>query len=203
MNKGTRILSAGILAFVVLMSHLPARSQPPGEPPAGFTQNAMSTHLQGKAVPDFVLELLDGRRFRLSAHIGKKVIILNFFATWCGPCKKELSELISFYEKRSNEPLLVIGIDGGESREKVERFVSRYGITFPVGIDGNGEVQESYGVRSFPTTVLIGSDGAVQMFHIGPIRNAERTLGPLFEKSLEFIKPSPEPTRESCLSGTA
>jgi peroxiredoxin len=188
LNKSAWLLSAGILALAVLVLRPPAQSRPPGEPLVGGAGYAMSSHLQEKAAPDFTLKLLDGSTFRLSDHLGKKVIILNFFATWCGPCKKEMPELTSFLEKHRDEPLIMIGIDGGESHRKVRSFVSEYGVTFPVGID-KGSIQESYGVRSFPTTVLIGADGTVGLFHMGPVRDAEGTFGPLLKKSLGLLGP--------------
>lgn len=203
MVKSTRFLSAGILALVVvLVLHPPARSQPPREPLAGGAEYAMSSHLRGKAAPDFVLDLLDGSSFRLSDHIGRKVVILNFFATWCGPCKKEMPELVSFYERHSRKPLVVIGIDADESPERVEKFVSRYAVTFPVGIDRGEEIGDSYGVRSLPTTVLIGAEGTIEFFHMGPVRNAERAFGPLLEKSLGLMGPGPKTSGELRLAGT-
>ena len=176
------ILILIFLAALVFL-HLGMKRQPEKIKMEQFSDSVRTPQKwQGKIAPDFNLTLLDGERFRLSEHIGKKIIILNFFATWCGPCKEEMPELNRFSLANAGKPILLIGIDDNEKRSVVEEFIGKYGVTFPVGIDTSNEIQRSYGVRSFPTTVLIGLDGSIQLYELGAISNADIAFGNLIKE---------------------
>jgi len=147
-----------------------------------------STRWQGKFPPDFSLRLRNGESFRLAEHIGREVIILNFFTTWCGPCKAEMPELNGFVLKHRGAPLVLVGINVDEKPDKVDAFCRELALAFPVGIDTNGAIAAQYGVRSYPTTVLIGADGRVGLFQIGGIANADVVFGSLLAPQLEAIR---------------
>ena len=138
---------------------------------------------QGRYPPEFELPLLDGGSFVLSENIGRKTIALNFFTTWCGPCREEMPELDRFYGQSRDEEFVLLGIDVGEERELVETFVDQLALSFPVALDRQSSVAGDFQVTSFPTTVVIGLDGTVQLYEIGAIRNAEIAFGELMTKN--------------------
>ena len=156
---------------------------------------------QGKLAPDFELDLLGGSHFKLSEHVGREVVLLNFFATWCGPCKAEMPELSRFYAQRGDPRVLLIGIDAEEKPELVLGFLRDTPVSFPVGIDGSGDLQRSYGVESFPTTILIGADGRIQLYQSGAIMNADVAFAALLAPNLELIEHGQGIVTEAYLSG--
>ena len=122
--------------------------------------------------PDFTLVDQYGEEHTLSDYEGKTVF-LNFWATWCGPCKREMPEVQALYEKYGNNEgdVIVLGVANPKSEEypynqdvtqpEVEQFLEDGGYTFPVVMDVTGEVFYSYGISAFPTTFMIGADGNV------------------------------------------
>lgn len=119
---------------------------------------------QGKMAPDFELKSLSGETLWLSDLRGKKVI-LNFWASWCSPCKKEMPEMQDFYEKHSNEvEIVAVNLTGSEvSVDTVKKYIDKYNYTYPILLDKELKVQEKYNVTIIPTTYFIGSDGKVQL----------------------------------------
>lgn len=179
-----------LLAVLTAVLMAPASGQSADDAASKSLAMAMSTSHDGHAryAPNFTLRLTNGEDFNLADNIGKKVIVLNFFATWCGPCKIEMPELSSYYDKHRDEGLVIIGVDAGDSEAKVEKFIKKYGVTFPVGIDHEDDLIDLYRIRNVPVSVLIGADGTVRLFHPGPIWDAEATFGPHLKESLELIK---------------
>lgn len=126
---------------------------------------------QGQIAPDFELVTIRGDRFQLSENVGKKVVVLNFFATWCGPCRAEMPELNRYFAEHQSDAVL-LGIDSDERQSLVESFLDELKLDFPVGIDP-GAIQKQYNVSAFPTTVLIGVDGKIQFYESGELSNPE------------------------------
>lgn len=122
---------------------------------------------QGAPAPDLSLPALDGSTLTLSDLKGKPVI-LNFWATWCGPCKIEMPLFIHAYDSHKDR-LAMIGVNVQEQAGPVQAFVGQYGITFPVVLDADGQVSTIYQVRALPTTVFIAADGTVSAMHRGAI----------------------------------
>ena len=123
---------------------------------------SLKRQLQKEASQDFVLASLDGRPIRLSGLKGK-VVLVNFWATWCSPCAQEMPLLERLYEKYKTQGLeiLAISVDEQVAHYKVPEFVKDHSLTFPVLYD-NG-VQSLYGVTSFPTSLLIDREGLVRL----------------------------------------
>jgi peroxiredoxin len=119
----------------------------------------------GHPAPDFTLDLAGGGSTSLSAFGGQPVV-LNFFATWCTPCRVEMPHLQAAYERHRDEGLVVLGLDVQESPEVVPPFLAELGLDFPVMLDVSGDITRLYRVRSMPTTYFIGADGVVA--HIWP-----------------------------------
>ncbi|MBI5026746.1 MAG: redoxin domain-containing protein [Nitrospirae bacterium] len=189
MDNRKIIILVSVFAVIVITFHFFSKRQPAGEE-AGRMFDFFQKPLQwqGRYAPDFEIDLLNGEKFSLSENIGKKIIILNFFATWCGPCKAEMPELNRFYEKHKGEPFVLIGIDADEGEEKVKSFIKEYKIEFPVGIDKHKKIQKKYSVTGYPTTVFIGADGTVRIYEVGPIMNADIAFDSEYKTSMETIK---------------
>jgi len=120
----------------------------------------------GRAAPDFHLRTLAGEKRRLSEEIGRKVVLVNFFASWCAPCRAEIPDLVRLQRDHAAEGLVVLGIDGDEAPDVVRSFSTELGMTYPIGID-RGWIQGTYRVDGFPTSVLIGADGRIVDFRAG------------------------------------
>jgi len=202
-----RIKTVGLIALllftVAILFHFSAKKQPTAEETSGFDFLRQPLAWQGRPAPEVSLGLLNGEKFVLSEQVGKKVIILNFFTTWCEPCKAEMPELVRYADKHRDEPLLMIGIDDGEREEAVRDFVKNYGVSYPVAIDKDNEVQKQFNVRSFPTTVLIGADGTVHLYEVGPIQNADIAFDALVTSSLDAIRKGTGVTKEAFLQQLA
>jgi thiol-disulfide isomerase/thioredoxin len=145
------------------------------------------TQWQGKVAPDFELPELGGGAFRLSDHVGQEVVVLNFFATWCGPCREEMPELARFHERNGSRKVTLLLIDAEEKRELVVSFLEHEKLALRVALDEPGKVVQAYGAGSLPTTVVIGVDGRVALYETGAIRNADVTLEPLVSANLAFL----------------
>ncbi len=124
---------------------------------------------EGALAPDFLLEALDGDETRLSDFRGQPVV-LNFWATWCVSCRKEMPQLIEAYDVHRDEGLVVIGLNLQESESIIRPFVDDFGINFPVLIDRDGEVGDAYRLVGLPTTFFIGRDGVVESVFIGQFK---------------------------------
>lgn len=127
---------------------------------------------------DFTLETLDGQTVSLSDYKGK-VIVLNFFATWCPPCKAEMPHLQAFHEQATDDVVL-LGVNltkRDDGLEVLERFLHDYEVTYPILLDKKDEVGDLYEVLSIPTTYIVDQQG----------RLVERIVGPVDEVGLESI----------------
>lgn len=131
----------------------------------------------GEMAPDFELETVAGESLKLSDLRGKKVM-LNFWATWCPPCKKEMPEIQKLYEEHGDEiEIVAVNLTDSESKVKdVYAYVEKYNYTYPVPLDKKSEVSDIYMAITIPTTYFIGTDGKIQQ---------PRKLGPM---SYEFME---------------
>lgn len=126
---------------------------------------------QGDMAPDFTLTTLDGKEVQLSDLKGKKVIV-NFWATWCPPCKAEMPHMQNYYDEFSqdeNVEILAVNLTSGDKVESVQNFVKDYGLTFPIPMDEAGTVGHTYEAITIPTSYMIDSNGRIQNKVVGPM----------------------------------
>jgi thiol-disulfide isomerase/thioredoxin len=121
----------------------------------------------GVVVPGFDLVSLTGEHVKLSDLQGK-ILLVNFWATWCIPCKDEIPVLAALQKEYQNQ-VVVIGINAGEMSGVVQNFVDKNDISYTVLLDENNAVTDQYLIRAFPTTLIIDRQGALIAEHIGPL----------------------------------
>ncbi|MGH2587650.1 MAG: TlpA family protein disulfide reductase [Dehalococcoidia bacterium] len=120
----------------------------------------------GRPAPDFTLLDLDGQPLSLSDLRGKTVV-MNFWATWCPPCRKEFPELVRLYDRNADRGLVVLGMDLQENPRIVRSFADEFGARFPIVIDTKGDVAARYRLIGLPTTYFIDAEGVIRAQHIG------------------------------------
>ncbi len=125
----------------------------------------------GKAAPNFSLQQLNGPEMALSDLKGKGVV-LNFWGTWCEPCKKELPALQQQYNQFKDKGLVVVGVNIGESPVAVDPFVKQFGVNFPILLDSESQITKLYRIGPIPTTFFISPDGDVEEIFIGQLNEA-------------------------------
>lgn len=126
----------------------------------------------GQQAPDFTLSTLEGERLSLSQYQGKPVVI-NFWASWCPPCRDEFPELVSF-EKATNIPVVGVNVTKNERRgkEDVEAFLDEYPVDFPILLDEEAAVEQRYRVVALPTTYVLDAKGIIVAKQTGPVDEA-------------------------------
>jgi cytochrome c biogenesis protein CcmG, thiol:disulfide interchange protein DsbE len=135
-----------------------------GDNPTGETSRRLPPTV-GSPVEDFELQMLDGERRSLSSYAGTP-IVMNFWATWCPPCKEEMPLLDQFAEQYAGE-VVILGINYNEEERVVQEYVSAEGIKFPIMLDFTGAVSTQYFVRNYPTTFFIDAEGVLRAQHLG------------------------------------
>jgi len=131
----------------------------------------ISGFCQGKKAPDFKLNTIDGKEIKLSDFKGKKVI-LNFWATWCSPCRAEIPDFVKFYNENKNK-VEIIGIAVGSRERDVMEIVKKYKITYPVCI-GDNKIEKLYGpINAVPTSFIIDENGYIKEKKIGIMNEEE------------------------------
>lgn len=126
---------------------------------------------EGNLAPDFELKTLDGSSIRLSSLKGKKVI-LNFWATWCPPCRSEMPDIEKFYVDQKDKGLEVLAVNltnAEKNRADVAPFLKNFGITFPVVLDEKGSVGELYNINPIPASFVIDTQGVIRKKLVGPM----------------------------------
>ena len=108
--------------------------------------------------PDFTLKGEDGNTYRLKDYRGK-VVILNFWATWCPPCREEMPSMERAWRQIKDKGIVMLGINVGEDADTIFEFTGQYSMTFPLPMDINGEVVKQYPIRGLPTTYIIDPAG--------------------------------------------
>jgi peroxiredoxin len=126
------------------------------------------------AAPDFTLRTADGRNLRLQEQRGQ-VVMVNFWATWCAPCRVEMPHLSRLQDKYRSSGFVLLGVNVDEDSAKAIGTAGKWGLKFPVLLDGEKRVAKLYDVATMPSTVLIDRDGRVRYVHRGYREGYEET----------------------------
>ena len=125
-----------------------------------------SSGLTGQSAPDFALKSSTGENLRLSEFRGD-VVMVNFWATWCGPCRQEMPLLDELYSRYGRVGFSLLGVNIDDNSSKAMDMVEELGVSFPVLFDSRKEVSKLYEVDAMPVTVLIDREGTVRYVHLG------------------------------------
>jgi len=132
-----------------------------------FTVSTLAaSSLEGQVAPDFVLRSATGENLRLSEYRGD-VVLINFWATWCGPCRQEMPLLDDLYGRYQRVGFNLLGVNIDEDSRRAMQMVQELGVKFPVLFDENKEVSKLYEVAAMPVTILVDREGIVRHVHHG------------------------------------
>lgn len=178
MKRLTLVTLPAILILVLLLGGCS-----PSFERAGSQQSVAAAPQVGKPAPDFQLPNLEGQYISLSSLRGKPVLI-NFWATWCPPCREEMPYLQQVYDGWSGKGLVLLTIDIGESAATIKEFMQNNNLTMPVLLDTSQSIAQMYNITAIPTTFLIDKDGIIRVKRIGAFPSTEA-----IEKELTKIMP--------------
>jgi cytochrome c biogenesis protein CcmG, thiol:disulfide interchange protein DsbE len=185
-RKRPKSKSVAVLLFVALAAcnrERPVSATPKPKPKAAAAAEPQAE--AGDVMPAYSAKLLDGKSFDVATQKGN-VVLLNVWATWCGPCRFETPELQALHEKYDARGLKVVGVsvdEGGDA--EVKKFVAENKVTYPIAIDAEGRVASVLRTTVLPTTVLIGRNGRIVWRKIGPVMpNETAALDKLIEQTL-------------------
>ena len=131
-----------------------------------LTNAAGVTGMVGQPAPDFALKSLDGENLRLSEFRGE-VVMINFWATWCGPCRQEMPLLEELYRRYKKVGFRLLGVNIDDDLRSAVKMVDVLGVSFPVLLDERKQVSRLYDVNAMPATLLIDRSGIVRYIHHG------------------------------------
>jgi peroxiredoxin len=134
--------------------------------------NASAAVALATAAPDFTLRSSNGPNLRLQEQRGR-VVMVNFWATWCGPCRQEMPQLSRLYDKYRSAGFTLLGVSVDDDARHASDVASRLGLNFPVLLDSDKAVSKAYDLSTMPTTYLIDRDGRVRYIHKGYVAGTE------------------------------
>ncbi len=146
--KGLKTILPGIILAIVAASSL------------------ASSTLEGQSAPDFVLKSSTGNNLRLSEYRGD-VVMINFWATWCGPCRQEMPLLDDLYGRYERVGFTLLGVNIDDDSRRAMKMIEELGVNFPVLFDESKDVSKLYAVEAMPVTVLVDREGTVRHVHHG------------------------------------
>jgi peroxiredoxin len=125
-----------------------------------------SSGLEGQMAPDFALKSSTGENLRLSEYRGD-VVMINFWATWCGPCRQEMPLLDELYTRYERVGFSLLGVNIDDDSRRAMQMIEELGVSFPVLFDARKEVSKLYEVEAMPVTVLVDREGNIRFVHHG------------------------------------
>ncbi|MEP6933327.1 MAG: TlpA disulfide reductase family protein [Nitrospirota bacterium] len=156
-----RVVIAAMLSLMSIVSASPSLAVDP------FISLKMSRLPVGSMAAPFELATLDGKVVK-SSELAGKVVVINFWATWCGPCKEEMPSLARLQQQLDPTRFTMLTVTTDLQRQGIAHFLSQLGVSMPVLFDEDQEVSRSFMVRGLPTTILIARDGTLVGRAVGP-----------------------------------
>lgn len=132
--------------------------------------------LVGKPAPAISLDLLDGGKFNLADHKDKNIVVLDFWATWCPPCRMSMPILVRVLDKYKDKGVVFYAVNEADEPDSIRAFQKKLDLKFAVALDKDKSVARKYALEGIPQTVIVGKDGTVQAVHVG--------VGPELDKQL-------------------
>lgn len=164
--------SGKIVVFIIILSLISLM----GYAIFGNRDNVKISPLIGKQAPDFTLRTFDGQELKLSDLEGK-TILLNFWASWCMPCRQEAQALEDSWQKYKDKGVVFVGVNVWDENSNAQRYLLQFGGGYPHALDPNEEIQIDYGVGGVPETFFIDSSGSVR----------DKFTGPLTEQIIDYF----------------
>lgn len=144
--------------------------------------SAIANPTSGDQSPDFTLKSRDGGNIKLSEQRGN-IVLVNFWASWCGPCREELPAFEKLYQEYQDLGVEILAVNVDSEAEKANVLLDDIEVSFPVLFDTSGEVSQLYDVSAMPTTVLVDRDGNVRLLHPGYRKGDEKK----YEKAIKML----------------
>ena len=160
---GLAAVSIGIRLLIV--------DAPNAPDPSAVRANSIYRFTSGDPAPDFTVRTLDGQTLSLK-DIKGQIVMVNFWATWCPPCRSEMPDMERLYQERKDDGVQILAVNLQEAPEPVSRFVEQYNLTFPIVMDTSGEMSQLFGVQSLPTSFFIDKEGKISGFHVGSLNKS-------------------------------
>jgi cytochrome c biogenesis protein CcmG/thiol:disulfide interchange protein DsbE len=158
-NDGDNMRNKLLLAAIVILALLPIYQ--------ALTQSGKELSKPGYRAPSFKITDLDGNMYTMDRLKGKPVLI-NFWASWCEPCRKEMPDLIKLYgQYKDRIEIVAVNVTARDSSEPVQAFVQEYRLPFPVLLDNKGEVADQYHIAPIPTTYFVDKNGVIAERQVG------------------------------------
>ncbi len=181
------LLAAGVLGLQIAFKTRPDAKE------VNQIKNLMASQLsyESQYAPDFTLDQGAGGPFTLSEHLGRQVVVLHFFTTWCPAARDGLPELEHFVKQHDGQPLAFLAIGVGADTAELRAFAKKMKLTMPMAADEDKRVDAQYQIRCYPTTVVIQPDGRIILYESGAIANANVTLTPVIKKWLAGLAKNP------------
>jgi thiol-disulfide isomerase/thioredoxin len=184
MNK-FKILSLVVLLLLPLSLWAETGGRGPAAPEVvkAFKEAGLPLLARKMNPTDFSLPLLNGENRKLSDLQGK-VVFLNFWATWCGPCRAEMPAMEALHRRFKDRGFEILAVNCQEKREQAAAFMQDLGLSFPVALDGSGQISSAYGIRAIPTTYILDRQGSIIARIVGSLNWEEPKILAAFEALL-------------------
>jgi thiol-disulfide isomerase/thioredoxin len=162
-------LALGLLTLPLLRGGGQEQIKPTS--PAARAEGA-SCDAEGRAKLDFVLKNEHNVPVKLADYKGK-VVLVNFWATWCGPCKEEIPDFVKIYDQYKDKGFVILGVSVDDSPEQLQAFMKEYGMNYPV-LQMTPEFEDAFGpFYGYPTSFIVARDGTICLKHLGPLTHAQ------------------------------